>query len=152
MSWLTRLFGGHGSERDLLAELVADYRAEAEHAEHLREHATRARYAQAAEALRELAAQEDRHAAALRDLILALGGGVPPIAPNPIPGRNPWERAVNAHKAAQAKRQQLIRRINEWDPDRPDAVDVLRRIEREDAEAMCVYDDLVMRADPQSLD
>lgn len=152
MGWLTRLFGGHGGERDLVEELVADYRAEAEHAEHLRDHATRARYSQAAATLRALAEQEDRHAAALRDLILSLGGGVPPIAPNAIPGRNPWERAVNAHKAAQAKRQQLLRRINAWDPDRPDAVDVLRRIEREDAEALGVYDDLVMRADPQSLD
>ena len=155
MGWLTRLFGGlsgHGNERDLLVELADDYRAEAEHAAHLREHAERARYAQAAARLRELAEQEDRHADALRDLIHSLGGGVPPIAPDPIPGRNPWERAVNAHKAAQAKRQQLIRRINAWDPDRPDAVDVLRRIEREDAEAMGAYDDLVMRADPQSLD
>jgi len=152
MGWLARVFGGTGDERDLLAELVADYRAEAEHAEHLREHAARARYPQAASTLRELAAQEDEHAAALRDLIHSLGGGVPPIAPNPIPGRNPWERAVNAHKAAQAKRRQLIIRINEWDPQEPAVVHVLRRIEREDAHAMAVYDDLVMRADPQSLD
>jgi hypothetical protein len=152
MGWLARLLGGHGTRRDLVEELGDDYRAEAEHAEHLREHAGRARYSQAAAALRELAEQEDRHAAALRDLILSLGGGVPPIAPSPIPGRNPWERAVNAHKAAQAKRQRLITRINTWDPDWPAAVDVLHRIEREDAHAMRVYDDLVMRADPQSAD
>jgi hypothetical protein len=152
MSWLRRVFGENGDGGDLLADLVTDYRAEAEHAEHLREHAGRARYPQAAAALRELAAQEDRHAAALRDLILARGGGVPPIAPDPIPGRNPWERAVNAHKAAQAKRQRLLSRINAWDPQEPAAVEVLRRIEREDAGAMAVYDELVMRADPQSLD
>jgi hypothetical protein len=152
MSWLKRVFGGDGDERDLLGDLVDDYRAEAEHAEHLRDHASRARYPQAAATLRELAAREDRHAAALRDLILSLGGGVPPIAPDPIPGRNPWERAVAAHKAAQTKRRQLISRINTWDPLEPAAVEVLRRIEREDANAMAVYDDLVMRADPQSLD
>jgi len=152
MRWLNRVFGGHGDARDLVEELVADYRAEAEHAEHLRDHATRARYEQAADTLRRLAAQEDRHAEQLRDLILSLGGGVPPVAPNPIPGRNPWERAVNAHKAAQAKRQQILARINAWDPEQPAAVDVLRRIEREDAQSMAIYDDLVMRADPQSLD
>jgi len=143
MSWLRRVFGENGNGGDLVADLVTDYRAE---------HAGRARYPQAAAALRELAAQEDRHAAALRDLILARGGGVPPIAPDPIPGRNPWERAVNAHKAAQAKRQRLLGRINAWDPQEPAAVEVLRRIEREDAGAMAVYDHLVMRADPQSLD
>lgn len=152
MGWITRLLGGREDVRSLVDELVADYRAEAEHAEHLRDHARRARYDQAAEAMRLLAEQEDRHAARLRDLILALGGGVPPIAPDPIPGRNPWERAVAAHKAAQAKRQQILARINAWDPERPDAVAVLRTIEREDADAMSVYDDLVMRADPQSLD
>jgi hypothetical protein len=34
----------------------------------------------------------------------------------------------------------------------PDVVEALRRIEHEDGEAMGLYNDLVMRADPQSLD
>ena len=152
VGWLAKMFGTPGTERDLVAELIADYRAEAEHAAHLREHAERARYSQAAEAMRALADREDAHAEALRDLILSLGGGVPPIAPEPLPGRNPWERAVAVHEAAQAKRRQLITRINAWDPGQPEVVRVLRAIEREDAAALSAYDDLVMKADPHSVD
>jgi len=151
MRFLARLLGGT-DDRELATDLVAAYRAEAEHAEHLRQHAARARYPQAADALRRLAEQEDRHAAALRDLLVAAGGGVPPVAPDPLPGGNPWERAVAAQREAQTKRREMVQRLNRWDPDAAESVAVMRRIEREDGAAMAVYNDLVMRADPHSLD
>jgi hypothetical protein len=153
MGLLARLFGPmvHG-DRGLVADLLTAYRAEAEHAHHLRQHAERARYPQAALRLRSLADQEDRHAAALRDLLVARGGGVPPIAPDPLPGRNPWERAVAVQQAAQRKRREMLQRLNRWDPEAADAALVMRRIEREDGDAIGLYNDLVMRADPQSLD
>jgi rubrerythrin len=151
MGLLARLLGVTDSH-DLVHDLEVAYRAEAEHAQHLRQHAERARYPQAAETLRTLAEQEERHAAALRDLIAARGGGVPPIAPDPLPGRNPWERAVAAQEEAQRKRREMVQRMNRWDPDVPDVVSALQRIEHEDGEAMGLYNDLVMRADPQSLD
>jgi rubrerythrin len=149
----SRLLGvsEHGA-RALVDDLTDAYRAEAEHAAHLRQHAERARYPQAAEALRRLAEQEDRHAAALRDLLASHGGGVPPIAPEPLPGGNPWQRAVAAQQAAQRKRREMLQRVNRWDPEVIDAADLLRRIEHEDGAVMGVYNDLVMRADPQSLD
>jgi len=151
MGLLARLLGVT-DPLDLTHDLEAAYRAEAEHAQHLRQHAARARYPQAAATLRTLAEQEERHAAALRDLIAARGGGVPPIAPDPLAGRNPWERAVAAQEEAQRKRREMVQRMNRWDPEMPDVVEALRRIEHEDGEAMGLYNDLVMRADPQSLD
>jgi rubrerythrin len=153
MGLLARLLGTSShTDRDLVADLVAAYRAEAEHAQRLRQHAERARYPQAAECLRTLAAQEDRHATALRDLIVARGGGVPPIAPDPLAGRNPWERAVAAQQEAQRKRREMLQRVNRWDPEALQAASVMRRIEQEDGQAISLYNDLVMRADPQSLD
>jgi rubrerythrin len=153
VSILARLLGATThTEHQLLEDLLAAYRAEAEHAAHLRQHAERARYPQAAAQLTALAEREDRHAAALRDLIAAHGGGIPPIAPRPLPGRNPWERAVAAQEAAQRKRREMIQRANRWDDHADDAALVMRRIEQEDREASGIYNDLVMRADPQSLD
>jgi hypothetical protein len=152
MGWLSRLLGATGGERDLLGDLTDAYRAEAEHAAHLRQHAARARYPQAGVVLQGLAEQEERHATRLRELIQSLGGGVPPIAPEPLAGHNPWARAVAAHKAAHDKRHAHVTRINQWDPGHPEVVQILREIEREDAAAMGVYDGLIMRSDPQSLD
>ena len=153
MSILARLLGATThTEQQLLEDLLAAYRAEAEHAAHLRQHAERARYPQAAEQLNALAAREDVHAAALRDLIAAHGGGIPPIAPRPLQGRNPWERAVAAQEAAQRKRREMIQRANRWDDHANDAAQLMRRIEQEDRALSGVYNDLVMRADPQSLD
>ena len=153
MSILARLLGATThTEHQLLEELLEAYRAEAEHAAHLRQHAERARYPQAAAQLNALAEREDRHATALRDLIAAHGGGIPPIAPRPLPGRNPWERAVAAQEAAQRKRREMIQRANRWDDHADDAAQLMRRIEQEDRAASGIYNDLVMRADPQSLD
>jgi len=61
MGLLSRLLGTEGATRDLLADLSEDYRAEAAQAVLLRSHAERARYPQAASALRDLADIEDRH-------------------------------------------------------------------------------------------
>src|SRR3989442_8692679 len=77
MGLLSRLLGTEGATRDLLADLSEDYRAEAAQAVLLRAHAERARYPQAASALRALAEMEDRHAEWLRTRLLALGGQPP---------------------------------------------------------------------------
>ena len=71
MGLLSRLLGTEGAARDLLADLSEDYRAEAAQAALLRAHAERARYPQAASALRDLADIEDRHAEWLRTRLLA---------------------------------------------------------------------------------
>src|SRR5262245_26620278 len=105
MGILSRLLGPGHQPRDLLADLAQDYRAEAEQAARLREHAERARYPQAAETLRRLAEVEDRHATWLRERLVTLGGRVPAVEPAPAGGNNPWERAVAAQQAAQAKRR-----------------------------------------------
>jgi hypothetical protein len=151
MGLISRLFRG-SADRVLLTELVEDYRAEVAQAAHLRQHAELARYPQVATRLRALADLEDRHAGWLRDHILGLGGGIPPVAPDPLRGQNQWERAVAARKAAQEKRRRLIEHVSHWDPDEPAAAKLLARIYDEDGESLSSYDDVVIRSDPHALD
>ncbi len=151
MGILSRWLGAP-DERDLVADLLEAYRAEAEHAARLRQHATHARYPQVADTLRRLADDEDRHAGWLRDRILALGGGIPAVAPLPPVARNQWERAVAARHEAQRKRRRLVELAARWDPERPPEVALLRRIEHEDSGRLESYEHLVMRADPHALD
>lgn len=152
MGILSRWLGNPGGDRDLVGDLLEAYRGEAEHAARLRQHATHARYPQVADALRQLAETEDRHAGWLRDRILELGGGVPAVAPTAPVARNQWERAVAARQEAQQKRRRLVELMGRWDPERPPDVSLLRRIEREDASAFETYERLVMRSDPHALD
>jgi hypothetical protein len=150
MGFLSRLLGE--TKRDLVADLAEDYRAEVIQAAHLREHAARARYPQAAEALTRLAAIEDRHATALRDRLRLLGAAVPKVDVPPLERSSQWARVVAAHHAAQQKRRRLVEQIGHWDPDEPEVVSLLRRIAQEDQEQAAVYEHLIMRSDPQALD
>lgn len=152
MGFLARLTGTRTPSRDLLAELLEDYRAEASQAIILRQHADLARYPQVAAQLRALAEVEDRHAAWLRDHILGMGGGIPPVAPEGLPGRSQWERAVAARKAAQDKRRRLLEHAMHWDPEEPAAASLLARIYDEDGVSLSTYDDVVIRSDPHALD
>jgi hypothetical protein len=152
MGFLSRLLGSGSNRRDLVSDLLDDYRAEAAQAARLRTHAEQARYPHVATQLRTLAELEERHAGLIRDHILGLGGGIPPIAPTPLPGQNQWERAVAARKAAQEKRRRLIEHVTHWDPEEPAAAKLLARIYDEDGEAFSAYDDVVIRSDPHALD
>ena len=151
MGWMARLLGS-ADTRDVLADLIEDYRAEAAQAAHLRAQAERARYPQIAIALRRLADIEDRHAGWLRNHVVSLGGQVPELEPAPLSGPNQWQRAVTALHDAQAKRRRLVEQIAHWDPDEPDVVALLRRIEQEDTRELHVYEGIVMRSDPQAVD
>ncbi len=151
MGWLARLFGTDET-RDVLADLVEDYRAEAAQAAHLRAQADRARYPQTATALRRLADIEDRHAGWLKNHVASLGGQVPAVASVPLGGANQWQRVVAAHHEAQAKRRRMVEQIARWDPDEPDVVALLVRIEQEDSRELGVYEGIVMRSDPQAVD
>ena len=152
MGLLSRLFGNQGGVRDLLADLTEDYRAEAAQAALLRAHAERARYPQAASALGALAETEERHAGWLRMRLLALGGQPPPALRATAGGNNQWERAVAALHAAQAKRRRLVEQTAHWDSEEPEVVALLRQIAQEDQSQLPVYEALIMRSDPQSID
>ena len=149
MGFLARLLGG--GSRDLLADLAEDYRAEAMQAAQLRIDADRARYPQVADELRRLAEVEACHMAWLRERLVALGGQVPTLEATPTAGANQWERAVAAHQAAQAKRRRLIEQIAHWDPDEPEIVALLSRIEQEDAQVICCFGNAVDRGLPRIL-
>jgi rubrerythrin len=152
MGLLSRLFGT-GATRNLLVDLAEDYAAEMTQAAMLRAHAERAKYPQAAEALRRLAEIEERHANWLRDRVRGLGGTVPAFEPpSRMEGSSQWQRAVTALHTAQAKRRRLIEQIAHWDPEEPEVVELLRRIEQEDVREHAVYEGLVMRSDPHSFD
>ena len=152
MGLLSRLLGPGHQPRDLLADLAEDYRAETEQTARLREGAERARYPQVAAALRRLAEIEERHATWLRERLVTLGGRVPVVEPPRATGNNQWERAVSAHQAAQAKRRRLIEQLGHWDPEEPEVVALLARIEQEDTGSLAVYEDVIMRSDPQARD
>jgi hypothetical protein len=152
MGFLSRLLGPGHQPRDLLADLAQDYRDEAAQAARLRDQAGRARYPQAAEALRRLADVEERHAGWLRDRLATLGGSIPVLEPVSAAGNNQWERAVAGLQTAQGKRRRLIEQIGHWDPDEPEVVELLGRIEQEDTRTLAVYEDLIMKSDPQSSD
>jgi len=152
MGLLSRWLGTADGEHDVVRDLLEAYRAEAEHAAQLRQHAVHARYPQVADSLRQLADGEERHAGWLRDRIFELGGGVPPVAPLPPVARNQWERAVAARREAQQKRRRVGELIARWEPERPAEAALLRRIEREDTLALETYEHLVMRSDPHALD
>src|SRR5437870_10719694 len=92
----SRLFGAGEVPRDLVGDLLEDYRAEAEQAAHLLQHAERARYPQVAETLRRLSEIEARHAGWLRDRLALLGATAPPVEPGPTSGGNQWQRGVAA--------------------------------------------------------
>ena len=55
-------------------------------------------------------------------------------------------------EAAQAKRRRLVEQIAHWDPEEPEMAALLRRIEQEDQGQQPVYEALIMRSDPQSID
>ena len=152
MGFWARLFGGGDVPRDLVGDLLEDYRAEAEQAARLLQHADRARYPQVADTLRRLSEIESRHAAWLRDRLALLGAAAPAVDTSLAPGGNQWQRAVVALQAAQRKRKRLIEQIVHWDPEEPETVDLLRRIEQEDGRAHETYEGLIMRSDPHAID
>ena len=152
MGMLARFLGLGDARRDLVTDLATSYRAEVEQAALLRAHAERARYPQMADELRRLATQEDGHAAEILERIRALGGVEPFVERPVVAGKNAWERMVAARLAAQKKRQRMVEQVGHWDPEEPEAVAVLGKIEREDADALSAYDGLIMRSDPQALD
>jgi rubrerythrin len=152
MGVLSRLFGAGESSRDLVADLAEDYRSEMEQAALLRAQAERARYPQVAAALRRLAVMEERHGAWLRDRIVARFAEVPEVATVTAVGRNQWERLVAAYERARRKHKRLVDQIVHWDPEEADAVVLFRRIDEEDHAEFAVYEGLIMRSDPQSID
>ena len=151
MGVLSRLFGG-GREREVLADVVQAYTAERQQAELLRQNAERAKYPQAADAMRRLAEHETEHAEQLRHHLHVLGGDLPTVAPLPLVGNSQWERAVAAYEVAQAKRRRLVELIGHWDPDEAEFAALLRQIAEEDQREFKVYEAVIMRSDPQAID
>jgi len=150
MGVLSRLFGG-GSEREVLADVVQAYRAERQQADLLTRNAERARYPQAAEAMRRLAEDETRHAEQLRQHLHVLGGDLPTVEPAVVVGNSQWERIVSAYESAQAKRRRLIELVSHWDPEEPELAALLRQIADDDQGQFAVYEAIIMRSDPQAI-
>ena len=151
MGVLSRLFGG-GREREVLADVGQAYRAEWQQADLLQKNAARAKYPQAAEAMRRLAEQETRHAEQLRQHLHVLGGDLPTVEPPVLVGNSQWERILAAYEVAQAKRRRLIELVSHWDPEELELATLLRQIADEDQREFRVYEAVIMRSDPQALD
>jgi rubrerythrin len=151
MGVLSRLFGS-GREREVLADVGQAYRAERQQAELLQKNAERAKYPQAAEAMRRLAEQEARHAEQLRQHMHVLGGDLPAVESPALVGNSQWERILAAYEVAQAKRRRLIELVSHWDPEEPELATLLRQIADEDQREFRVYEAVMMRSDPQAID
>ena len=150
MGVLSKLFGS-GREREVLADVVQAYRAERQQADLLTRNAERARYPQAAEAMRRLAEEETRHAEQLRQHLHVLGGDLPTVEPAAVVGNSQWERIVSAYESAQAKRRRLIELMTHWDPEEPELAALLRQIADDDQGQFAVYEAIIMRSDPQAI-
>ncbi len=151
MGVLSRLFGS-GREREVLDDVVQAYRAERQQADLLKRNAERARYPQAAEAMRRLAEEETRHAEQLRQHLHVLGGDLPAVEARAVVGNSQWERIVAAYEVAQAKRRRLIELVSHWDPEEPELATLLRQIAEDDQRQFPVYEAVIMRSDPQAID
>lgn len=151
MGVLSRIFGS-GREREVLADVVLAYRAERQQADLLRQNAARAKYPQAADAMRRLAELETGHAEQLRHHLHVLGGDLPVVEPLPLVGDSQWQRIVNAYEAAQAKRRRLVELMSHWDPEEPEFATLLRQIADDDQREFKVYEAVIMRSDPQAID
>ena len=151
MGVLSRLFGS-GREREVLADVVQAYTAERQQAELLRQNAARAKYPQAADAMRRLAEHETVHAEQLRHHLHVLGGDLPTVEPLPLVGNSQWERIVACYEHAQAKRRRLVELMSHWDPEEPELAALLRQIAEEDQREFRVYEAVIMRSDPQAID
>ena len=149
-----RIFGGEGDSRkaDLLADLLTDYQEEAHLARQVRDHAEKAPYPVVGEALKGIAAEQERHAQLLQEKILSLGGQVGEVVEEVKRGRNAWARLTHDLQDCKALEKRYIEQAIRWDPDMPDVVELLRTLERETAGQCALLRDLALRSDPHALD
>lgn len=153
---LSRLLTGSlaGDAQDAHEALRASYVACVQRALQLRRHADLAPQEAGAEGLADLAAAEDRQAARLRQAIASAGLAVSDVTslPRPTAGLNHWARLVQdleAHRAAEARFQELAVRFADAAPDLAALFDALGREERTHCERLRA---LAARADPQAID
>lgn len=150
MGVLSRMFGT-GTRRELAADVAEAYRAARRQADLLLVNAERARYPQAAEAMRRLAETETRHAEELRRQLHILAADLPAVEPAVVTGNSQWQRIVSAYEAAQAKRRRLVELMTHWDPEEPEVAALFRRLADECQRDFRGYEAIIMRSDPQAI-
>jgi hypothetical protein len=153
---LSRLvIGGLGAATEEVAPALAQsYLDCARRAAQLLRHAEMAPQQQSAEALRQLAAAEEKQRDRLRQALEAAGAPVPPAAPEPLPhgALNHWARLVQdleAHQGAVQRCRELAIRFAEPFPKTAGLLEALCREEVAHCEDLRA---LIARADPQALD
>jgi hypothetical protein len=153
---LSRLLTGSlaGEVHEAREALQEAYVACVQRACQLRRHADLAPQEAGAEGLSDLAAAEEAQANRLREAI-ATAGLVVPEVPSPSwtgAGLSHWARLVQdleAHRAAEARLQELARRFADATPELAGLFDGLAREERAHCESLRA---LAARADPQAID
>jgi hypothetical protein len=154
MALWRRLFGGEGDSRrkDLLTDLLTNYRQEVLLARQVRDHAEKAPYPTAGETLKGIAAEQERQARLLRERILSLGGQVSEVVGETKGGRNSWARLTHDLQDCQALQKGYIEQAIRWDPEEPEVVELLRTLGRETVGQCALLRDLALRSDPHALD
>ncbi len=154
MTFWRRIFASEGDSRrrDLLADLLTDYREEVLFARQVRDHAEKAPYPAVGETLKGIAGEGERHAQILQEKILSLGGQVGEVVGEVKGGRNSWARLTHDLQGCKALEKRYVEQAVRWDPEEPEVVELLRTLEREMAGQGALLRDLALRSDPHALD
>ena len=154
MALWKRIFGGEGDsrERNLLADLLTDYREEVRLAHQVRNHAEKVPYPAVGETLKGIAAEQERHARLLQEKILSLDGQVGEMEGEIKGGKNSWARLTYDLQDCKALEKRYIEQVMRWDPEEPEVVELLRTLERKTAGQCALLRDLALRSDPHALD
>lgn len=154
MALWKRIFGGvgDGGKAGLLADLLTDYQEEVRLTRQIRDHAEKAPYPSMGEALKSVAAEQERHARLLQEKILSLGGQVGEIVGEAKGGKNSWARLTHDLQDCKALEKRYIEQAVRWDPEMPDVVELLRTLERETVRQCALLRELALRSDSHALD
>lgn len=151
--WWRRFLGGSDDPRSsVLSILLKRYVREKQNALRYGEHAERMQYPQFRDALRRMAAEEDKHAEALATKIKNLGGRLPDVTPVPI-GKEPnsWHYIKTDLEEEQRDSDDLQDELPPVAAAFPDIADLLERIESDGKRHRDQLRDMLARSDPQSL-
>jgi rubrerythrin len=146
------LRGDRSAPRNILGDLIADYRTEIQAAAQLRVHAEQVPYPQAAATLHRMAEAADRHARLLREQIATLGGSAPEVSPAIYEGMNHWDRMAANLRTADERRRRYLEQAIRWDIEYPEVTEVLSGIAADETVNRRRLEELVTRADSLALD
>jgi len=137
-------------QRDLLEILCQEYIEKSENVLKLTNYAATMVYPQFRDKLLRIANEEQDYIPRLADHITALGGKVPDASFSPRPGKNAWERLLNALEKKQRQGSDRIDRLVRLERIDPKIGEELRRMLQQEEIHQREIQAMMMRSDPQA--